>query len=551
MRRAIRAGFAPALVSLLFAAAATADCLTVPWTASYHNAGNLVLRDVVAADFDGDGDRDIAATTSTSAVFFRNNGPNGLAAPSLLHTGGALTGIAAVDMTGDSRIDVVLADSTARELIVVPGNGNATFRNALKLDVLDVPREFAVADFTADGDPDVVTITTAPPSVTVYANGGNGELIPLSQATIPANPVSIRAGDLDADNKPDVMIGHSNATSMTVLFGFGDGGFGNPVAVAGRRHAADTAAADLDGDGDRELVAANVTDNNVSVNMNDGGRAFRSAVTYARTGNPTSLAIADFSGDGRVDVAVATNSGPASFTTNANGTLRPASSGACTDCDLTSLAVADMNGDGRLDLVSGATRKLVVMTNHCGALTLTLAAQSTTIAAGSPALLTATVTLPSPASIAPTGTLQIRKGTQTLATAPMTATGVDVAVPGLAPGEHTLTAHYAGDDEYDPKTSASVTVKVVTAAATVSLTQSSAQTNLGEEHRVVARVTTEGTDVTGGTVNLRVNNVHVSSHPAPGFDVATKLGAGTHTIVARYSGDEAHGSADSAPLTHT
>jgi hypothetical protein len=166
-------------------------------------------------------------------------------------------------------------------------------------------------------------------------------------------------------------------------------------------------------------------------------------------------------------------------------------------------------------------------------------------------MLTVTVTLPSPTSIAPTGTLQIRKGTQTLATAPMTATSVEVAVPGLTPGDHTLTAHYAGDDEYDPKTSASVTVKVVTAAATVTLTQSSAQTALGEEHRVTSRVTSEGADVTGGTVNLRVNNVHVSSHPAPGFDVATKLGAGTHTIVARYSGDEAHGGADSAPLTHT
>ncbi len=231
-----------------------------------------------AADFDGDGDLDVAAVeclgcpsipTSSRRIFVMENAGSAQAASFQLH----------------------------HIIVVDPG-----------------PAGLDVADYNADGRLDLA-VSSQPVNVLL----GNGDLT-FSIVPVPAVPcLDILSADLDGDGDLDLAVaiaeGGAFHPGVAVLRGNGNGTF-QAAQIYGGSYSPDLGqimeigSGDVDSDGDIDLVTANYASNDASYWENLGDATFKPHVRYGLGLGPTDIAVADFTGDGAIDLAAPTYTVP-------------------------------------------------------------------------------------------------------------------------------------------------------------------------------------------------------------------------------------------------
>jgi hypothetical protein len=158
--------------------------------------------------------------------------------------------------------------------------------------------------------------------------------------------------------------------------------------------------------------------------------------------------------------------------------------------------------------------------------------------------LTATVTVVSPGSGAPTGTVTFLDGTTTLGTGTLDGTGhAQFTTSGLAVGSHSITATYDGSGNFNSSTSAALTQTVNRDGTTTVLVSSVNPSQVGQPVTFTATVTANapGSGTPSGTVTFKDKNnvmatVSLNSSGTASFTTST-LSQGTHNISATYTGD--------------
>jgi hypothetical protein len=322
---------------------------------------------IVAADFDGDGDNDVAYVASPlegsrSGGFLGlrpNDGKGKLGAEILFPADDGPTHIAAGDLNGDGKPDVVV---TARELasdtVSVYLNTGGGFAARTSYKTAGGPQAVDLADLDGDGDLDVVVAGFADPQrgpgrpptgVATHLNAGDGSLgaPALYGARDEGEPFDVATGDFNRDGRPDVAVADFNfglaGQNVYVYLGTGGGALGAPVLYA-TGAASDIAAADLDGDGDDDLV---VGSDKATVLLATGDGGFTAAREYGNV-NASELALGDLDGDRDTDIAVGTQ-GLRALLGNGRGafSLDP---GVFQPGGARLLIAADLNGDGLDDL---------------------------------------------------------------------------------------------------------------------------------------------------------------------------------------------------------
>jgi hypothetical protein len=124
----------------------------------------------------------------------------------------------------------------------------------------------------------------------------------------------------------------------------------------------------------------------------------------------------------------------------------------------------------------------------------------------------------------------------------------------LAGGFHSVTATYAGNNDYQGNTSNAVYVTVARADTTTSVSSSLATTTYGQEVTFTATVGGPGSATPSGTVQFKDGGADLGAPQSLAAGVATlvtsTVPAGPHTITATYSGDGNYNgsSSDSASL---
>ena len=96
----------------------------------------------------------------------------------------------AADVNGDSNLDLIGTSSDHTQLVVLLGNGDGTFQQALTFAAGANPTIGFVADLDGDKAPDLIAINASSNSVSVSLNTGTDFSISAS----PLNPSGVSAG---------------------------------------------------------------------------------------------------------------------------------------------------------------------------------------------------------------------------------------------------------------------------------------------------------------------------------------------------------------------
>ncbi len=258
-----------------------------------------------AADLNKDGKDDVIMVRSGAVDIFISSG-SGLFQSSISYADDVQNpaAVAIADVNGDGTVDLQIADALNGVLDMFLGNGDGTFQSALAFSV-PTRSAFAVfADVNKDGKLDLVTDSA------VYLRRSAGSFSPaIPLVGAPARSCrllndSIAAGDLNGDGYPDIVIAGCDSNQVTVFIANHNGGFQTGYRVWAGFGPQSVRIVDVNGDGIPDIVAFNLYPGDATVLMGDGRGNFRvPRVGYAFGGTMLQPAIiADFNHDGRPDI---------------------------------------------------------------------------------------------------------------------------------------------------------------------------------------------------------------------------------------------------------
>lgn len=349
---------------------ATADTASILWgdRAGSHTQITRLdtsnVRQIVAADFDGDGDVDLATSVFPGSQFvWRNEGGRQFPAANLFPWVERTYGVLDIqtmkegDFDRDGDIDIVfaLSGSAIGNLLLSENLGGGAF--AVKIGafpfVNSTQTELQVGDLNGDGSLDVVSLSSS--EVRVWRNRGDGTFDDSTAATLGpvvlGGNVSVAAYDPDGDGDLDLAIAQVGQISR-----FRNDGSGVFTAVPAEAVSVSRLfVGDADGDGRDDLVSVAGTEVREHLQDPSGALSTRTANVVDSGGvrGVAPLGAGDTDGDGVVDLLIpdpdrflaltrsdamstyqVVPSHTAPFALNAGG-----------------LAVGDANGDGLNDLV--------------------------------------------------------------------------------------------------------------------------------------------------------------------------------------------------------
>lgn len=253
------------------------------------------------ADFDGDGDTDMAVINGRhwpgQDVVMFNNGAGRFPAAAdagLMRTTGY--GASPADVDGDGDIDLVVARDLLSPAIYV-NDGSGDLSQTVEFGVPGSARDIATGDFNGDGIIDAVLTDRGEGSFIAY-----GPLLddPQTEVVFEGNAVGVEAADLNADDLDDIIFTIRGGATLAVLINLGDS-FADAILLGAEdQQSRAVAAVDMDGDGDMDLVTAVLTGPN-RIFYNEDGRFGRSEAIGPDDEASAAVAIADFNQDGRPD----------------------------------------------------------------------------------------------------------------------------------------------------------------------------------------------------------------------------------------------------------
>ncbi len=549
------------------------------WSYTYYSLNSQPLN-VVVADVNLDGKKDLVVLTSSQIAVFLGNG-NGtfhtvpLYSPLAAHAQTQQSivsdyyGNIVADFNGDKKPD--LATSSG----VYAGTGDGHFHFLSPLPATDQPLYLGVGgDFNRDGKADLIAWNTDTPPANQYTllGKGNGTFTigaPVNIGFYGAGPAI--AADLNKDGKLDLITVVNNKVespydcpqSVYVEVGNGDGTFGPPQPVGnGECNGGPIGLGDVNGDNKIDLIATGSSGNpssNLLTYLGKGDGTFQKTPYSQAFGMCSNFLMGDLDGDGLSDLFCATNTGTSVYLSQGNGTYFAGPT--TTNGNSNALALTDFNGDGARDAVvlpfPGATgsdaKRVLVLLNLSGT-TVIPTTNPARLVYKQPFSLSATVqpSLSQNSDSPPDGTVTFKNRTTLLGTA---AVGSDVSVPnGLGVGTYTLTAAYSGDYEFNPHTVTFVKT-VVKASSRTALTSSANPSTYHSSVKFTVRVTPQYAGMPMGSITFKdgartLTTVSLNTSSTATYTTSS-LARGKHAITATYNGNGNFQASTSAVLSQS
>jgi hypothetical protein len=298
--------------------------------------------------------------------------PSAFSSLTTIATGLGPQSIFSMDLDGDGKPDLVIADGDSNIVTVyhntssAPGSVSFVPQGSYVMGSDDYPIGVTAGDLDGDGKPEIVVSNFYTPVILVFRNtstpGNISFAAPISLATGNYATAAVIA-DLNGDGKPEIMVAcggsdylatYTNKSTVGNLSFYAKVTWPVPTSSAPFK----VEVADIDGDGLPDMAAANGNTNLVSVFRNTssigGAVSFAAHVDFATGNAPQGIAIGDLDGDGKPDLAVANNndntlsllrntSSPGTVSFGAQQVVN-SGSGAY------DLVISDLDGDGKPDI---------------------------------------------------------------------------------------------------------------------------------------------------------------------------------------------------------
>jgi len=257
----------------------------------------------------------------------------------------------AADFNGDGYKDLSIIDGLS-SVVIYLNDQTGGFPQPEWWDISYYPRFLDTGDLDGDGDRDVLVSTgTSTGRAHPFLGDGAGDFTAGTAASAGSYPYNCAVGDLDRDGYDDAIL-TSSGGGINVLYSNATGDLSAPVYHATGSGPQQVAVADLDGDQWPDLVVANEYEDTVSVLMNDGNGDLLGANDLESWLGTYGVAVADFNLDGRPDIASGGYDGVEIFLGNGSGSFRYGVTVSTDAYSVEYLTVADFNNDGRPDLAA-------------------------------------------------------------------------------------------------------------------------------------------------------------------------------------------------------
>ncbi len=351
--------------------------------------------DLATGDVDGDGWADLIGVTEPGDIFVFPGRPGiGLGDRRIIPLGGSARGIAVADFDKDLRLDAVVSDIDAGQLVILFGSPSGSLEIETRIDAGgDTPSPVAIGDFNGDGRADIATAQVETSQVAAFLQSGNrrfGSAI-LSATTLTgqrATPIELAVLDADCDGLDDLIAANNAIDAVAVMLSNGDGTFriGSELeaAIAGELPDA-LVVGDFGGGEPLDMMADGRVDfavgNGRSAGSSNSIRFFfgRCDGTFTPGGGLragfliSAMTARDFTGDQIVDLGAVnqTSNVVRSFIGrgedgNGNGTFSSRPGDTVSRMPET-MTAGDYDGDGRYDLAAGNTdasaNNVTILTN--------------------------------------------------------------------------------------------------------------------------------------------------------------------------------------------
>jgi FG-GAP-like repeat len=288
---------------------------------------NSTADTLASGDFNGDGTPDLVVVNNGVNQFgtvsiLLGDGHGGFFAPVSYSVGGSTPVWPVVaDFNGDGNVDVAVSVTTTNSVAVLLGNGDGTFGPAVNYGVGSSPQGITVADVNQDGKPDVISADECGDdpncrdgTVSVLLGKGDGSFEPRLTFAEGLFPLSVAVSDFNRDGKADLVIANPCGTDVTcvspggvgIMLGNGDGTFQAVVNYPCTGFAtARINVGNFNGDIAEDVVALNVQGSDITVLLGRGDGTLYPGFDYITGLTPISVVIGQFNHDGAPDLAVA------------------------------------------------------------------------------------------------------------------------------------------------------------------------------------------------------------------------------------------------------
>ncbi|MBL1079418.1 VCBS repeat-containing protein [Nocardia sp. 2] len=330
------------------------------------------------ADFNGDGNMDVAATgvVDGTGILF-GDGTGRLRRNQFVHTEVGANAVHTADLNGDGASDLVVTNFLSISVLLNDGRGvfhvDRTYATDFNPDVSyrtgGIPFGVALADFDNDGAVDLAfnNLVPVPGGVGIMRGDGQGHFGVPQWRGVGLGKASVVAGDVDNDGYADLAFHDLGTSGVWVMVNDRNGGFAAPRWNLAALPSEDLKLADADGDGNLDLLTANIAGFSASVHWGDGRGNFGPPQLIGPAAAPCAVAVGDFDGDGIPDIAAGQYVPSTAMIFKGNGRrgfdyveqhtigLGPQA-----------MAAVDLTGDGRPEVISmsSLSEDVAVMVNR-------------------------------------------------------------------------------------------------------------------------------------------------------------------------------------------
>jgi hypothetical protein len=336
------------------------------------------------ADFNGDGNLDVAAALSSNrnaVAVLLGDGAGGFGAATNFAVNSA-SRVKAGDFNGDRIVDLAVTSSSGTNSVsVLLGNGSGSFGAATSFAVGSFP-SLAVGDFNNDGKLDFAAANYNDKNVVVGLNtstqtpivrndlGGDGKsdilwrnndgsvatwqmnsstATPSSIGALPAGWSIAGTGDFGGDAKADLLLQKTDGTVATWQL---DGSTVTKASTIGTLASGWSIAgtADFNGDDKADILLRNIN-GTVATWQTDGSTVTKASTVGSLGAEWTVVGTADFSGDGKADILLGNMNGTvALWEMDGANVLKSSSVGTLTN-GWSIAGTGDFSGDGKADIL--------------------------------------------------------------------------------------------------------------------------------------------------------------------------------------------------------